>query len=68
MLGLTCACLADVPAVAGWGRKAVCLSASPSECPAKKQGGFSGLQCINPGRLAGYGANLQAGGAYLKKH
>ena len=68
MLGLTCACLADVPVVTGWGGQAVCLSVSPSECAVKKQNGFFGLQCINPGRLAGYGANLQAGGACLKGH
>lgn len=66
MLGLTLACLAD--AVAGWVGRLSCLSESPSECTAKRQDGSLGLWCVNPGRLAGYGAELQAGSAYLKGH
>lgn len=68
MLGLACARLANVPLVTGRAGRLSCLPASPSECTAKNQDGSFGLRYINPDGLAGYGTDLQAGGAYLERH
>lgn len=68
MLGLMCVPLANEPAAAGCSRLSVCLSVRLSESMAKKQDGCFGLQSLNPGRLAGCGANLQAGSVHLKRY